>query len=279
MSFDPRAYLVSLAQVADEDIEIGTAALAFAALQQPGIIIDRYRHHLEVLVTEVSRRHAELLKEGAVDDTSAQLAALKHILHDKHAYVRDQLDPDNIQNSNLIRVIDRGIGAPLSLSILYLHVARAQGWNIDGLNVPAHFMCRLEKDGERLIFDPSRGCYIMGASDLRQMLKEVLGPHAELSAAYYEPVSNRDILIYLQNSIKFIQITLEDYQGALDIVEATRLLVPEEFRFLLDQGVLYAKLGKAQSAIDALENYIQQAPQSRDRQEAEMLLYELRRNL
>lgn len=279
MSFDPAAYLTEISTQSDEDIDLGRAAIALAALQQSGISTDRYFHHLQKLSNEVGERHHELIDAGARDDAETQLAALKHIIADKHAYTGDRENYDDLQNVNLIRVIDRALGQPITLSILYICTARAQGWDVAGLDVPGHFVCRLGKDGQRIIFDPFNDCKVLGAADLRFMVKTALGEAAELSSLYSEAASTRTTLMRLQNIIKYRFIEGEDYQGALAIVETMRAIDPNEYRLLLDAGVLFAKLEETKSAIDALEGYIERAPHNRDRQEAALMLEQLRRGL
>ncbi|MCB9990800.1 MAG: tetratricopeptide repeat protein [Rhodospirillales bacterium] len=260
----------------DADIDPAEAALWLAALGHPGITLERYSNHLQKLVDEVRERHGALLAAGADESAETQLAALKHIIADKHGYSGDHEDPDHIQNADMIRVIDRGKGNPVSLSLLYIHVARALGWTIWGLDFPGYFALRLDDKGQRLLFDPFERCGLLQAADLRRIIKKALGAHAELSTEYYEPVTNRDMLIRLQNHVKFRQIETEDYEAALQSVEAMRALDPSEYRLLLDAGVLYARTDKAGAAILALEDYLRQAPPGRDRDEAAYLLEDIR---
>ncbi len=276
MSFDPAKYLETLGALPDRDIDVAVAAIALASINQPGLSSERYVHHLEVLCEEVGVRHMALLNSDAEDDVYTQLAALKHVIVDKHGYQGDVETYDNLENASLIRVIERTKGMPIALSLLYIHAALAQGWDVSGLNVPSHFLCRLEKDGSRVIFDPFAACAKLEAPDLRAIIKVALGENAELSAQYFEPASNREILIALQNNIKFRQIEAGDYKGALASVEAMRRIDPKEYRLLLDAGVLYARTRQRPAAIDALEEYIKLAPHDRDRHEAAVLLQELR---
>ncbi|MCD8520150.1 MAG: transglutaminase-like domain-containing protein, partial [Alphaproteobacteria bacterium] len=191
----------------------------------------------------------------------------------------DQERYDDLQNADLVRVIDRSKGLPIALAILYIHAGKAQGWDVCGLNMPGHFICRIEQGGQRVIFDPFYECRILGAADLRFLIKKNLGPQAELSADYYQPCNNREILMRLQNNIKFRLIEGEDYQGALDIVRIMKLVAPSDYRLFLDEGVLYAKLEQPKASIAALETYIDKAPDPRDRYDAELLLRQMQDSL
>lgn len=216
--FDPGLYLDAAGALPDGEIDLARTALALAILERPGISPGPYFYHLERLARETAERHALLLEGGAGDDAATRLAALKHTLGDSHGHAGDVMGEANRQDEDMIRAIDRGAGSPVTLSILYIHAARAQGWDAAGLDIPGRFVCRLEKQGQRLIFDPSDSCRVLGAADLRLFVKKALGPQAELLAAYHEPAGNREILLRLENNIKNFRIGMEDYEAALKTV-------------------------------------------------------------
>lgn len=263
-------------EIPDDELGLADTALMLSALTHPGISTERYRHHIQKMGEEVGWRYHELVAAGEQELPETQVAALKHILADQYGYKGDDENYDDIQNADLIDVIERRKGMPITLSILYILVAQAQGWDVAGLNLPGHFIVRIDKDGHRVIFDPFNRCAILNAPELRQLLKKTMGPDAELSASYYEPVTARQILVRLQNNVKIRLIETEDYEGALRAVETMRAIDPQEYRLLLDEGVLCARTGRAQAAMIALEGYIKQAPNDRDRYDAQVLLDHIR---
>ncbi|MGB0719229.1 MAG: SirB1 family protein [Bdellovibrionales bacterium] len=283
MTETPQAFVDRLSDLQDEEIDLGYAALMLAAFDQPGVSIERYVHHLYTLAEDVGSRYLALLKSGADESVETRLAALKHVISDQHAYIGDKSRYDDLENMSLIRVIERAKGIPITLSILYIAAGRAQGWDIYGLHIPGHFVCRLDSGSARLIFDPFENCKLLEASDLRLLVKRALGERAELSSHYFEPCSNRDILIRLQNNIKHRLIEDEDYAGALTVIERMRKIDPQEFRLLFDAGVLYARVEQTRAAIDALEAYLARVPNDParfgDRHDALLLLAELKGRL
>ena len=275
MSFDPDGYLSEISELADAKIDIAKAAIALAGPRLKRSSYGKYFHHLDKIAAETGERYAALIEEGSADDCGVRLAALKYVLNERHGYEGD-FDAYNPDNASLIRTIDRGKGAPICVAILYEHSARAQGWDIAGLDVPGLFVCRMEHKGQRVVFDPTDGCRILEAADLRAIVKSTLGEYAELSASFFEPLTKRDWLVRMQNIVKLRLIEMGDYAAALESVERMRILSPHEFRLLLDAGVLYAKTHKTVQAINALEDYIAQAPDVRDRRDAALLLKQLR---
>ena len=276
MTFDSRSVLIESGGKEDAELNLFTLALAFAAPSHEGISTDKYFSHATKVSKDVGERYIALLNAGADDDAATRLAALKHILHDREGYVGDTDNYDDLQNADLMRVIDRRKGLPISLCILYIHAGRENGWQVDGLNFPGHFLARIEYKGQRLIFDPFTGCEVMEAPELRSLLKRVRGDKAELSADFYKPCTNRETLIRLENNLKLRLIDAEDYDAAIEIIEMMRLLDPNEYRLLLDAGVLYAKTGRNKAALDVLEKYITLAPNPQDRRDAEAILRQIR---
>ena len=269
---NPHEYLEMVGDLPDQEVDVAPVSIAMASLLNEGRKPESYFRQLKKISGDVAARYDELLEAGAEDLAETRLAALKHILADKFGFLGNENDSDHYLGADMMSVIDRSQGLPVSLTILYIHAARAQGWEIEALLLPSYCLPRLQNGPQRLIFDPFRRGEILAASDIRGIVKAALGDSAELSASYFEPVSNRDILINQYNFIKSHQIEISDYEGALQTIEVMRLVAPGEFRLLLDAGVLYSRTGQNEKAIPALETYIERAPDHNDRYDAELLL-------
>lgn len=271
------AYLKSLGSTPDSaELDLAEAALALALPFHPGISVERYRHHF----AGMSRR-AQEMREEADDwqDTLAERATLlARVVEGEFGYAGDRETYDNLQNADIIRVIDRKKGLPVALGILYLHVARALGWQAVGLSFPGHFLLRLERDGQRAILDPFQPGHILEAADLRTLLKNVVGRQAELAHQYYNPATDRDILVRLQNNLKRRLIEGEDYATAAEVLETMRAFAPRERRAYFDEGVLRAKLGQIERAVELLSAYIDKTEDIREKQKAKRLLEQIQRD-
>ena len=129
--------------------------------------------------------------------------ALNEIILLKYGYSGDELTYDDLQNANLMRVIDRrkGLAGGRSESCSSTPPAPRVGRR-PGSPFPAIFWSVLSDGPERLILDPFHSGQICGAAELRELLKAVVGADSELSPDYYAPVSDRDVLLRLQNNLK-----------------------------------------------------------------------------
>lgn len=276
IDLDAFSHLISFSHQRDEDFDTAEAAVALFSTDHPGISLDKYLNHLKKMKIEVMKRHEALLEQGAIDDVRTCLAALKYVICDVHAYHVDDEHYEILERADFIRVLDRGCGHSNALALLYIDIARKVGWQIEGVNFPDHFLGRLEQGGERIIFDPADGCRVLEAYDLRRIVKDALGAEAELSTEYVNGLSARDSLVSLGNRIKARYIETGEYRSALNMVERLRVLAPDEYRLLLDAGVLYARIQRVEDAVACLEEYMDKVTDPRLRQNAEFLLSELR---
>ncbi len=267
--------LRALGHAPDGEVDLAASALALAALDRPRVGLDRYRAHLEVLAREVSAA----VPPGAARNLDRRVRAMSAVIAEKFGYAGDTLTYDDPQNANLMRVIDRRKGLPVTLGILYLHAARAQGWQAAGLNFPGHFLIRLDRGGDRAILDPFNGGRRCGAADLRALLKTHTGEDAELRAEFYHTVGDREILLRLQNNIKLRAIDAGRPERAVEVVERMLLFAPDEIELWREAGVYHARLGSLAAASEALERFIAGCDNEEDRHETATLLQRLRTRL
>lgn len=271
------ALLRSIAAQADEKINLGEAALALAALDRPRVGLERYRHHLALLARETTEEVAR--RGGTASGLDDRIAALNAVLFDRYGYRGDTLTYDDLQNANLMRVIDRRKGLPVTLGILYLHTARAQGWHMVGLSFPGHFLVRLDHDGRRAILDPFDQGKIREVTDLRELLKAMAGADAELTAAHYEPVANRAILLRLQNNIKLRLIQNGHIDRAVEVVKTMLMFAPDQAALWREVGMLHVRLDNLRAAIAALEQFMQREAGDAPRHHVAALVQDLRAKL
>jgi regulator of sirC expression with transglutaminase-like and TPR domain len=223
---------------------------------------------------------ALLVREvAAADRLDRRVAALNQVIIGKYGYDGDRLTYEDLQNANLMRVIDRRKGLPIALGILYLHAARAQGWEAHGLAFPGHFLIRLDGDGRRVILDPFNRGRTCDTPALRGLLKAATGLDAELEPAHYAPVGNRSILLRLQNNIKLRLIRDRCWARALEVVEAMLLFAPGEPQPWREASILSSRLGHLGRAVECLQTSLEHQPGDAARHATATLLQRLRKQL
>jgi regulator of sirC expression with transglutaminase-like and TPR domain len=273
---DPESCAAFLRELGGSDgriLPIAEAALVLASFERQRVDFARYRDHLRLIAVDVARH------PGASGDLAGRARALSEIILLKYGYSGDELTYDDLQNANLMRVIDRRKGLPVVLGILFIDIARAQGWEAAGLAFPGHFLIRLSDRAERLILDPFHSGQVCGAAELRELLKAVVGGDSELSPEFYAPVSDRDVLLRLQNNLKSRLMQEQRHGRAVKIVETMLMLAPDLADLWREAGMLHRQLGNIRAAAAAFEQYIVRAPESTARHQAAAILQQLRSQL
>lgn len=271
---EAREILRRVGEQPDDEIDLAEAALALGVLELPGTPLDGYRRHLAAIVDDLAQR-----VEPAADSLETRIALLHEVIIERHGYSGDHDTYDDLQNANMLRVIDRRRGLPVALGILFMHAARSQNWPIMGLNFPGHFLVRMDVEGTRAILDPFNEGQVRTAVDLRDLLKATAGSAAELEPGHYQPVSNRDVLLRLQNNIKLRHLSGHDVPKALEVLEAMRLFAPLEPSLWRETGLLEAHAGNLRDAIAALETFMELTDSDRHRHQTASLIQQLKNRL
>ncbi len=276
-----KTVLAQIAALADDAIDVAEAALVLASFDHPASDLQIYREHLKAIGEGVYDASVALGFDPDDPAPEDMAKALSKVLVDEFRYAGDEETYDDLENANLMRVIERRRGLPVSLGILYIFAARAQGWGAAGLNFPGHFLIRLEsRDGRRVIIDPFHGGRLMETQSLRELLKLVRqDAGAELESAHYKPVSNRDILIRLQNNIKTRRMELNEVDGALEALASMQVLDPQNAGLWREAGVMHMRQGHLKHAVEAFEGFITRAPEGPDRRKIGQVVQELRERL
>lgn len=180
----------------DEDIELDSAALALSSLDHEGRDIEPYldqlRHISEAVEAACEQRLDEDLASG-----EAQGALLAEVIGETLGFAGDRDSYDAPLNADMIRVLDRRRGLPVSLSILYVAAARRMGWRSDALNTPSHVLVSIGPEGAPALIDPFNGGRLVTPEQLLALLEQVSGAGGWPSEVHVAPMSNRMTLVRL----------------------------------------------------------------------------------
>ncbi|MGB6087412.1 SirB1 family protein [Parvibaculum sp.] len=239
-------------EMSDAELDIAQLALALSACDRPDLSRDLYRAHLNELV------EAAAAALGTSRAAPCQVAAgvLSGVMAGRFRYLGDAETYDDPRNANLAHVIDRRKGLPVTLGILYLHVASKLGLEMTGLNFPGHFVLRLRGPDEAVVLDPFNGGQTLTSADLLAMLRGVEGPDARLTPENCEAVGTRDILLRLENNILSRAIRAGDFARARDVVTRMIWFAPGRAGLRFELGRLEVHAGHMGAAADAFATCI-----------------------
>jgi regulator of sirC expression with transglutaminase-like and TPR domain len=248
-------------ELPDDEIDLGRAALAIAQEEYPTLDIQTYLGRLDQLAAVVRDRSA------GENSPYRLIASLNYVLFTQEGYRGNRDDYYDPRNSFLNEVIERRIGIPIALSVLYMEVARRADLRLHGVGFPGHFLVKYTGDEGEIVVDPFDKGEVRTTEELQEMLDRLYGGKVRLQPEFLSRVSNRQIIQRILANLKAIYVREENFHKAVSVVERLVILDPVSADEIRDRGLLYLKLERFSEAVDDLETYLRLAPDAADAEE------------
>ena len=268
MAHDPYREFRQAVDRGEDKIDLGRAALTIALTDYPKLDIPAYLSRIDQLAAEVAGR----CQDGEVVQT---LAALNDVLFRQHHFRGNSDDYYDPQNSFLNQVLDRKIGIPISLSILYMEVARRVGVVLNGVGFPGHFLVKYSQNGSEIVIDPFSQGEIKLRNDLARMLSGLYGGAVDLRDEYLKTASKKDILRRMLGNLKGIYAKTNDLVKLLSALDQVIILDPAAVDEIHDRAKVYMRLECFAQARADFETYLERAPGAKDAAEVREQLIDL----
>lgn len=256
----PAARFRELIEVPDEKIDLAEAALLIAKNACPDLDVERYLRRID----EMARQLASQVPEPC-DDTE-RILALNHYLFEELGFGPNIDNYYDVRNSFLHEVIERRVGIPISLSILYIELGQRIGLDLHGVSFPGHFLVKCKVGEGSVILDPFGGGIPLSVHDLQQRLRDARGGEVSraIVAGMLVSARKRDILVRMLRNLKAIYLEQQDHEHALPVMEWIIMLAPNDAAEVRDRGLLFQELECFRAALEDLERYLQLAPAASD---------------
>lgn len=245
----------------DAEIDLGRAALAVAADEYPELRAETYLTRLDQLAAAACDRSA------GESNPYRLLASVNFVLFTREGYRGNREDYYDPKNSFLNDVIDSRKGIPITLSVLYMEVARRVGLKLHGVGFPGQFLVKYVGNEEEIVIDSFDKGEVRGVEELQQMLDGLYGGKVAFQPEFLAPVSNRQIIERMLNNLKTIYLNQENFFKALSVAERLVILDPTSAQEIRDRGLLYLECECFQQALEDLEDYLSLAPDANDADE------------
>jgi len=209
----------------EADIELDVAALLIGAWEHGGFDVEPHRRVLDALA---ARSAPAVDAAGPPDEAGRALATTLFAELGFRGNTDDYYDP---RNSFLAEVLDRKVGIPITLSVLYLEVARRVGLGAAGVGFPGHFLVRVDGGPtplDPLILDPFGGGAALDRPALQALLVRASGPDARLADVSLAAMPKRAILVRMLNNLASIYGRDGDTFRSLEVLERIAILDPDD---------------------------------------------------
>lgn len=275
---DPDAAIVRFREVInrpDEDIDLAEAALLIAKTAYAELDISRYLSRIDQLARDLSTR----LPEPSSD--SERILALNRYLFEELGFSPNLENYYDVRNSFLNDVLDRRLGIPITLCILYIEVGRRIGLRLRGVSFPGHFLVKCQGEEGAVILDPYSGGASLSLEDLQQRLREARAGKASRAvvASLLVPARKKEILARVLRNLKAVYLERRDRDRAVSLMEWIISLAPDDASGVRERGLLYLELECFRAALEDLQRYLAMAPEADDIDQIRHHVVELRKTV
>ena len=247
------------------------AALVIAGIEYPRLVAEPYLAQLDGMGAAAAKSIRGHVEETGDTSTLSCVRALNAYLFQEQGFSGNERYEDP-RNSCLNEVLDHRTGIPITLSLVYMEIARRAGLHIDGINFPGHFLVRCPDVGKRtssgLLIDPFHGGALLSERDCRVLLQKHVGTEIAFSKSLLAPATRKEIIVRMLLNLKRIYVRMRSFPQARTVTELLVALTPSALSELRDRGLLAYHLNDVSGALRDLQTYLKLSSMSEMDKEA-----------
>ncbi|WP_111324575.1 SirB1 family protein [Thermosporothrix hazakensis] len=274
----------AMVRKADASIDLALAALVVATLEFPELDRTQYLQQLDRL----AHRVRELVALPPIEeqptlpldmDPGELIIALNKVFFEEEGFHGNTEDYFNPENSYLNKVLEERTGIPITLSLLYIEIARRAGLSLDGIGLPYHFVVRCRLPEGFIYIDPFHSGNLLTEQDCIALIQRFARTRVRPQSSWFKPVSRKMLLFRMLNNLKRIYLDSDDFERTLMMSNLLIILRPDDASERRDRGMLHLQLKRYGRALHDLQDYLKLDPEATDREEIQKYLQLIRQTI
>lgn len=234
------------------EIRLDEAALLLARTEYPGLDLAAQMARLDALAARAECNPGQ--------SPHANIANLNRLLFEEEKFGGNEEEYDDPRNSYLNDVLDRKMGIPITLSLVYQEVARRCGLPVVGVGFPGHFLAKYLTASGEILLDPYNRGAILSLQDCEEKLKTQFGEEAEFRPGFLLVSSAKQTLTRMLTNLKGTFFRRKDFAKVLMMIEMAMAVDPASRQEVHDRGMVYFLLRRYGEAISDLRAYLNLSP-------------------
>lgn len=247
----------------ESKLDLAEASLVIAQEEYPFLNVRSYLDRLEALGARV--------KEACRDrsNPSQAIGALNAVLFTEEGFAGNEEQYYDPRNSFLNEVLDRKTGIPITMSIVYMEVARRAEMPVVGVGLPGHFIVRYlagTNPGDPMLFiDPFHKGALLTPAECEDRVRRIYGGKAAFQRDALQPVTGFAVLSRLLYNLKNIYVESKSYAKAHIVIDRLSRLNPVAWDEVRDRGIVAYRMKQYKPALRDLELYLSKVTEAPDR--------------
>jgi regulator of sirC expression with transglutaminase-like and TPR domain len=228
-------------------MRLDEAALLLARIEFPGLDGSPFLRILDSYAEELAARDGDFV------------ASANQYLFKELGFAGNHADYYNPANSCLNEVLVSKTGIPITLSVVYLEIARRLSKPVFGIGLPGHFIVQYDDGRNSAYIDPFHGGKLLAADDCYELTGTPADP------ALLARVDKRQILARMINNLRGIYLSRGAHRKSLQVLNLLLAANPNAAEEYKQRGMIYLQMEQTRAAKADLERYLELAPDAPDR--------------
>ena len=248
------------------EVSLDSAALELASIEFPGLDVRSCIDRLDAMAQDIGQHLSE---DRSPHEVIQGINGLLFRVLQFRGNTVDYYDP---RNSCLNSVLSRRIGIPITLSVVYIEVARRLGIPVYGVGLPGHFIVAYDNGLERYWIDPFHSGRVLSFAECAALAKQTANVDLRTNPAVLSPVTKRQILVRMLSNLKAIYLRGQAFDKARHVLDLLIEAAPgyaEEYRH---RGLVHLRQLNHQAAKADFERYLTLEPAAPEREQVEKQL-------
>lgn len=241
----------------ESEVTLDRAALDIARLEYPNLDPAPWLRVLDGIAMEIAARCEDL------GDSRRFVEIANTYLFRTLGLRGNSAEYYDVRNSCLNDVLDRRLGIPITLSLVYMEVARRLAKPVVGIGLPSHFVVQFDDGDLSVYIDPFHAGRFLSRGDCVRLVLERAG--AAPDHRFFRPVTPRQMAVRMLQNMKAVYVKMEAFEKALqvfDLILSSGVHAVQEYK---QRAVVNIQLRRYRSARSDLEIYATMAPDAQDR--------------
>jgi regulator of sirC expression with transglutaminase-like and TPR domain len=247
----------------ESQVDLASAALSIALDEYPALDIQKCLSEIDAMAS-VLRSEIDFSVETRSLDTIERLNRFLFHTRGFRGNTEDYYDP---RNSYLNEVLERRLGIPITLSLVFMEVGKRLGLRLEGVGMPGHFIVKCFHNGSEVFIDPFNQGEILMEDECRKRLELQYGTGFQFSRSLLDSVNKHQILTRMLANLKGIYLQRQEFRKALGAIEKIVFINPKSHTEIRDRAAVHFKLSNLTSALADWVRYLEMQPNAPDAEE------------
>jgi regulator of sirC expression with transglutaminase-like and TPR domain len=205
-------------------VTLDVAALDLASIEHPDLDPTLWLHELDRLAMELAGR------AGDLSDGFNFLQSANRFLFEELGFHGNETDYYDPRNSCLNDVLAYRTGIPITLSLVYMEIARRLAKSVTGIGAPGHFLIRYDDPRLSVYIDAFNGGRLLNSEQCLRQLGTMLA--APLDQSALAPVSSKQLMIRMLRNLQGAYVRRNSFEKALQVSDLLQLAGPSGTGFM-----------------------------------------------